>query len=255
MSDHTQSIPRVGGAASGAPKQGAQSAGGSTPKTSSPATPAIPTNGSAANARTTAPPAARTAAPPAARTAAPPAARTAAPPAARTTTPPAARTGVANKPWSPAPARTPGVPPPPATAKSGAVTPVAKKSSANRRGDRGPRKARLQLRHVDTWSALKISLVLSVVMFFVWMVAVGILYGVLSQLNVFDEINKLWGQLGAEDGSTTELITPSLIFGGAAVIGAINIVLFTALATIATYIYNLSADLVGGLEVTLTERE
>ena len=239
MSDHTQSIPRVGGAASGAPKQGAQSAGGSTPKTSSPATPAIPTNGSAANARTTAPPAARTVAPPAARTAAPP----------------AARTGVANKPWSPAPARTPGVPPPPATAKSGAVPPVAKKSSANRRGDRGPRKARLQLRHVDTWSALKISLVLSVVMFFVWMVAVGILYGVLSQLNVFDEINKLWGQLGAEDGSTTELITPSLIFGGAAVIGAINIVLFTALATIATYIYNLSADLVGGLEVTLTERE
>jgi hypothetical protein len=231
VSDHTQSIPRVGGAASGAPKQGAQSAGGSTPKTSSPATPAIPTNGSAANART------------------------AAPPAARTTTPPAARTGVANKPWSPAPARTPGVPPPPATAKSGAVPPVAKKSSANRRGDRGPRKARLQLRHVDTWSALKISLVLSVVMFFVWMVAVGILYGVLSQLNVFDEINKLWGQLGAEDGSTTELITPSLIFGGAAVIGAINIVLFTALATIATYIYNLSADLVGGLEVTLTERE
>ena len=231
MSDHTQSIPRVGGAASGAPKQGAQSAGGSTPKTSSPATPAIPTNGSAANARTTAPP------------------------AARTTAPPAARTGVANKPWSPAPARTPGVPPPPATAKSGAVPPVAKKSSANRRGDRGPRKARLQLRHVDTWSALKISLVLSVVMFFVWMVAVGILYGVLSQLNVFDEINKLWGQLGAEDGSTTELITPSLIFGGAAVIGAINIVLFTALATIATYIYNLSADLVGGLEVTLTERE
>ena len=247
MSDHTQSIPRVGGAASGVPKQGAQSAGGSTPKTSSPATAAIPTNGSAANARTTAPPAARTAAPPNARASAPP--------AARTTTPPAARTGVANKPWSPAPARTPGVPPPPATAKSAVVTPVAKKSNANRRGDRGPRKARLQLRHVDTWSALKISLVLSVVMFFVWMVAVGILYGVLSQLNVFDEINKLWGQLGAEDGSTTELITPSLIFGGAAVIGAINIVLFTALATIATYIYNLSADLVGGLEVTLTERE
>jgi len=239
VSDHTQSIPRVGGAASGAPKQGAQSAGGSTPKTSSPATPAIPTNGSAANARTTAPPAARTAAPPAARTAAPP----------------AARTGVANKPWSPAPARTPGVPPPPATAKSGAVPPVAKKSSANRRGDRGPRKARLQLRHVDTWSALKISLVLSVVMFFVWMVAVGILYGVLSGLDVFDQINELWGQLGSEDGGTTELVTPGLVFGGAALIGAINIVLFTALATIATYIYNLSADLVGGLEVTLTERE
>ena len=35
---------------------------------------------------------------------------------------------------------------------------------------------------------------------------------------------------------------------------AINIVLFTALATIGSYIYNLCADLVGGLEITLAER-
>ena len=31
-----------------------------------------------------------------------------------------------------------------------------------RDGGRGPRRARLQLRHIDTWSALKISLVLSI---------------------------------------------------------------------------------------------
>jgi len=132
---------------------------------------------------------------------------------------------------------------------------ASKKSRTGQKAARGPRKARLQLRHIDTWSAMKISLVLSIVMFFVWMVAVGILYGVLSGLNVFDAINDTVGQLGGEEGTATELITPGLVFGGAALIGAINIVLFTALATIATYIYNLSADLVGGLEVTLTERE
>lgn len=120
---------------------------------------------------------------------------------------------------------------------------------------RGPRKARLQLRHLDTWSTLKVSLVLSIVMFFVWMVAVGILFGVLSGLDVFSEINDLWGQLGAEEGSSGDLVTPGLVFGGAALIGAINIVLFTALATIASYVYNLATDLVGGLEVTLSERE
>jgi len=129
------------------------------------------------------------------------------------------------------------------------------RARAAQKGVRAPRKARLQLRHIDTWSAMKISLVLAIVMFFVWMVAVGILYGVLSGLNVFDAINETVGQLGGEEGTATELITPGLVFGGAALIGAINIVLFTALATIATYIYNLSADLVGGLEVTLTERE
>ncbi len=43
--------------------------------------------------------------------------------------------------------------------------------------------------------------------------------------------------------------------GGAAVIGAINIVLMTALCTVAAFIYNMCSDLVGGLEVTLSERD
>ncbi|MGY1811227.1 DUF3566 domain-containing protein [Blastococcus sp. SYSU D00820] len=122
---------------------------------------------------------------------------------------------------------------------------------------RGPRRARLQLRHIDTWSALKISLVLSIALFFIWMVAVGILYGVLSGLGVFDTLNDLFGQLGSASGSSGggDVITPGIVFGGAAVIGAINIVLMTALCTVAAFIYNMCADLVGGLEVTLSERD
>jgi hypothetical protein len=128
---------------------------------------------------------------------------------------------------------------------------------ARGRGTRGPRRARLQLRHIDTWSALKISLVLSIALFFIWMVAVGILYGVLSGLGVFDTLNDLFGQLGGSEGGGGggDLITPGIVFGGAAVIGAINIVLLTALCTVAAFIYNLCADLVGGLEVTLAERD
>jgi hypothetical protein len=124
-------------------------------------------------------------------------------------------------------------------------------------GGRGPRRARLQLRHIDTWSALKISLVLSIALFFIWMVAVGILYGVLSALGVFDTLNDLFGQLGSASGSaaSSKVITPGVVFGGAAIIGAINIVLMTALCTVGTFIYNLCADLVGGLEVTLSERD
>ena len=122
---------------------------------------------------------------------------------------------------------------------------------------RGPRRARLQLRHIDTFSALKISLVLSIAMFFIWMVAVGVLYGVLSGLGVFDTLNDLFGQLGTASGADgrSEVITPGIVFGGAAVIGAINIVLMTALCTVAAFIYNMCSDLVGGLEVTLSERD
>jgi len=122
---------------------------------------------------------------------------------------------------------------------------------------RGPRRARLQLRHIDTWSALKISLVLSIALFFIWMVAVGVLYGVLSALGVFDTLNELFGQLGSASGSAVgdDVVTPGVVFGGAAVIGAINIVLMTALCTVGTFIYNLCSDLVGGLELTLSERD
>ncbi|MGY1740442.1 MULTISPECIES: DUF3566 domain-containing protein [unclassified Blastococcus] len=150
------------------------------------------------------------------------------------------------------PATGAGAPP---AGRNGATRPAGGGGKAKARG---PRRARLQLRHIDTWSALKISLVLSIAMFFIWMVAVGILYGVLSGLGVFDTLNDLFGQLGSSSGEeevVSEAITPGIVFGGAAVIGAINIVLMTALCTVAAFIYNMCSDLVGGLEVTLSERD
>ncbi len=220
MSDHTQAIPRVGGSSSGSQNQAPQPSTGYPPKSSSPS--GTPSNGSAA---------------------------------ARTNVRTGSRPGSNSPAWSPTQPASTGMTSVSSAGQAGAGATPTKNARSNQKGARAPRKARLQLRHIDTWSAMKISLVLSIVMFFVWMVAVGILYGVLSGLGVFSAINDTVGQLGGESGAATDLITPGLVFGGAALIGAINIVLFTALATIATYIYNLSADLVGGLEVTLTERE
>lgn len=128
--------------------------------------------------------------------------------------------------------------------------------SAGRSG-RGPRRARLQLRHIDTWSAFKISFVLSIAMFCIWMVAVGILYGVLNGLGVFDTLNDLFGQVGGTKAGqpVKPVITLGVVFWGAGIIGAINIVLMTALCTVGTFIYNMCSDLVGGLEITLSERD
>jgi hypothetical protein len=172
------------------------------------------------------------------------------------------------------PVAAPPVPPagagrPPGQAGSATAAAVAASSGARvaarpavrgkgAKAGRGPRRARLQLRHIDTWSAFKISLVLSIALFFIWMVAIGILYAVLSSLGVFNTLNDLFGQLGSASSSSAKagnVITPGIVFGGAAVIGAINIILMTALCTVATFIYNMCADLVGGLEVTLSERD
>ncbi|MPY77287.1 MAG: hypothetical protein GEV04_02090 [Actinophytocola sp.] len=130
--------------------------------------------------------------------------------------------------------------------------------SALRRPGRGPRRASLQIKRIDPWSVLKLSLVLGVALFLVWLVAVGLLYIVLDGMGVWDKLNGTYSSLVSGEGSdaaSDPLISAGNVFGVAAIIGMINIVLLSALTTVCAFIYNVSADLAGGLEVTLSERE
>jgi Transmembrane domain of unknown function (DUF3566) len=129
--------------------------------------------------------------------------------------------------------------------------------SALRRPGRGPRRANLQIKRFDPWSVLKLSLVLGVALFFVWLVAVGVLYAVLDGMGVWDKLNGISSEIlqPTDGGGGEPLISAGRVFGVAAIIGAVNIVLFSALSTVGAFIYNVSADLAGGLEVTLAERE
>ena len=139
----------------------------------------------------------------------------------------------------------------------GSVRPTSPPSALRRPG-RGPRRANLQIKRFDPWSVLKLSLVLGIALFFVWLVAVGVLYAVLDGMGVWDKVNSTtteFFQTGTEGGTAEPLISAGRVFGVAAIIGAVNIVLFSALATVGAFIYNVSADLAGGIEVTLAERE
>jgi hypothetical protein len=118
----------------------------------------------------------------------------------------------------------------------------------------GPVRASMQIRRVDPWSVLKVSLVLSVALFFVWMIAVAFLYLVLCGMGVWAKLNSNVGDL-LNNTSNSELVSSGTIFGGAAMIGLANIVLLTAMATVGAFIYNLTTDLVGGVEVTLADRD
>ncbi len=121
---------------------------------------------------------------------------------------------------------------------------------------RGPVRASMQIRRIDPWSTLKVSLVLSVALFFVWMIAVAFLYLVLGGMGVWAKLNSNVGDLlNNTGGNSGELVSSGAIFGGAVLIGLVNIVLLTAMATIAAFVYNLTTDLIGGVEVTLADRD
>jgi hypothetical protein len=117
---------------------------------------------------------------------------------------------------------------------------------------RGPRRARLQLRHINPWTVLKFSCVLSIALFFVWLIVIGILFGVLDGAGVIDKINNSYTTI--QGGTAKAPVTAGIVFGGAAIIGVVNVVLFIALSTVGSVVYNLCADLVGGVEITLSER-
>jgi Transmembrane domain of unknown function (DUF3566) len=141
----------------------------------------------------------------------------------------------------------PGLPPRPGTAP-----PIATPSRAATRAS-GPRRARLQVRHVNPWTVLKFSCVVSVVLFFVWLIMIAVLYLVLDASGVVGKINDTVTTINGSGSNAP--VTPGIVFGAASIVGVVNIVLFIALSTIGSVVYNLCADLVGGIEVTLSERE
>jgi Transmembrane domain of unknown function (DUF3566) len=119
----------------------------------------------------------------------------------------------------------------------------------------GPVRASMQIRRIDPWSTLKVSLVLSVALFFVWMIAVAFLYLVLGGMGVWSKLNSNVGDLLNNTSGSADLVSSGTIFGGAVLIGLVNIVLLSAMATIGAFVYNLTTDLIGGVEVTLADRD
>ncbi|ANY06755.1 DUF3566 domain-containing protein [Pseudonocardia sp. HH130630-07] len=122
--------------------------------------------------------------------------------------------------------------------------------------NRPPRQALLQLKRLDPWSVLKMALALAVVLWLVWMVAAGVLYGVLGGMGVWDRLNGTYADLvTGQEETGGSLISAGRVFGLAAIIGAVNSLLFAVAVTIVAFVYNVAADLVGGIEVTLSERD
>jgi hypothetical protein len=121
----------------------------------------------------------------------------------------------------------------------------------------GPgRRASLRLTHVEPWSVTRLAFAISVAMMIVAVVAVAIFWYVLDFVGVWDQINDSFTTVLSDDTSAfnvTDYFGVGRVIGLTLVLSAVNVVLMTALATIAAHLYNLAAQLMGGVEVTLAE--
>jgi Transmembrane domain of unknown function (DUF3566) len=160
------------------------------------------------------------------------------------------------------PPRTPAVSVGPAKEPTSHAVPSAASGASTRSkrsSRRSARQAHLTIARVEPWSVMKFSFVVSLVAFVILFVAVGVIYGTLSAIGVFTSLQHVVQSVTSSQNSnglnTSHWFTASRVLSYTALLGALNIVLITAMATIGAVVYNLTSRLIGGVEVTLRETE
>jgi hypothetical protein len=166
---------------------------------------------------------------------------------------------------APAPPRPPAVSADPANAQAGrgaaAASGAAVAAGPRPKGSsrRSARQAHLTVARVEPWSVMKFSFVVSLVAFVILFVAVSVIYGTLSALGVFTSLQHVVQSVTSSQDSggvnAAKWFTESRVLSYTALLGALNIVLITAMCTIGAVVYNLTSRLIGGVEVTLRETE
>lgn len=142
-------------------------------------------------------------------------------------------------------------------ALGGKVKAAVGKPQANRGAGR---KAHLVLSRIEPWSVMKFSFVISLVAFIILFVAVAVIYLVLSGLGVFDALTSTVREVtspgeGQGGFDPAPWFSWTRILGYTAMVGVLDVILITAMSTVGAVLYNLTSDLVGGIQVTLGEGE
>jgi hypothetical protein len=103
---------------------------------------------------------------------------------------------------------------------------------------------------------LKFSFVYALAGMVVLVVAAIALYAIVDAMGVIGHIRTFLGDLEGDKagGSIAEWLTFGRVLTVTIVLGAVNVILFTAFATLTAFVYNVCTDLVGGIEVTLADR-
>lgn len=120
---------------------------------------------------------------------------------------------------------------------------------------RPPRRALLQVRRVDPASLARQAMVWSAVGFLTWMVAVTIVYAVLSGVGALAAVSSLLEQVTGTPGhGGTALVSLVTVWRWTALAGGVAALSCVVVVCLVVAIYNACARLVGGLDITLSEQ-
>ena len=118
-----------------------------------------------------------------------------------------------------------------------------------------PRRVRLAVSRIDPWSVMKLGFLLSVALGIMLVVAAAVIWFALDSMQVFAQVDTLVREvLGAESNiEPLQYVSFSRILSAATLVAVVDVFLLTALSTIAAFLYNITAALVGGVHLTMTD--
>lgn len=109
---------------------------------------------------------------------------------------------------------------------------------------------RATIRRVDPWSVLKLSVIFYFCFLLVIMLGLSVFWSVILRIGVLDTLTSFLDEL-----QLTLVINGGNIARAAFLLGLLNVVLWTGINVFLAFLYNLVADLLGGMRIELASEE
>lgn len=161
-----------------------------------------------------------------------------------------ANQGPATQAWRPNDLRRSEPDPAPPTEARTPAAPAASEPAKQAVQVRRLRRGRLAIRKISPWATFKFSLVFYFCMLLIMLLGTAIIFAALKAFGVVSDLENLLAQLDFDVS-----ISGGLIFRWFFLIGLVGTLIASAVTVFMAFLYNLIADVVGGIEILVTERE
>jgi transmembrane protein DUF3566 len=124
----------------------------------------------------------------------------------------------------------------------------------------GTRRTRVMIRQISPWSVLKFSLVFYLCVMLIVYLALVIIYLILTAAGAIDSLERILGELFAQGeistrGAQPYRINSGVLFTWLFFAGCLMTGVWSLVNVLIAFIYNLISDVIGGIEVTLAQKD